>query len=61
MDKSAFHKVVNGKTIDIFKLSNSSGSYVEIINQGAKIVSINVPDKNGEMKDVVRGYDNIED
>ena len=61
MDKNAFHKVVNGKTIDIFKLSNSNGVSVEIINQGAKVVSINVPDKDGVFKDIVLGYDNIDD
>ena len=61
MDKNAFHKIVNGKTIDIFKLSNSNGVSIEIINYGAKVVSINVPDKDGIFKDIVLGYDNIDD
>ena len=61
MDKNAFHRVVNGKTIDIFKLSSGNGSYIKVINQGAKVVSINVPDKDGLINNVVLGYDNIDD
>ena len=30
-----------------------------ITNFGGRIVSIMVPDKNGEMKDVVLGFDSI--
>ena len=33
---------------------------VEIINYGATIVSIKVPDRNGNIEDVVLGFDNID-
>jgi hypothetical protein len=34
--------------------------HVEIINYGATITSLNVPDKTGNLEDVVLGFDNIE-
>jgi len=42
-------------------LTNASGMEVCLTNFGARIVSIMVPDKNGEFKDVVLGFDNIND
>ena len=46
---------------EIFKyvLTNSNGMSVAISNFGATILSINVPDKNGEFADVICGYDNL--
>lgn len=41
--------------IELYRLS-CAAAYVEIINYGARIHKICVPDKNGETKDVVLGY-----
>lgn len=51
---------LNGKEIVLFKLSNHS-AYVEILNYGATIVSIVVPDKNNQPGNVVLTYDDPED
>jgi aldose 1-epimerase len=45
-----------GKEIYRYTLRNSSGAYVQLSNLGAGIVSIVVPDKDGNMADVVLGY-----
>ena len=45
----------------LYTLKNGNGVEVCITNFGARIVSIMVPDKNGEMQDIVLGFDNIED
>lgn len=42
---------------DIFTIENASGAYVRIITLGAAVQSIAVPDKKGELTDVVLGYD----
>lgn len=42
-------------------LTNEAGMEVRITPFGARIVSILVPDKNGEMRDVVLGFDAISD
>jgi aldose 1-epimerase len=56
-----FQKTVDGKTVDFFILNNKKGMEVSIINYGAKIVSILVPDKNGEKIDVVLGKSTLDD
>jgi len=61
MKKSDFNTNINGKKIQLFTLTNSNGVKVEITNFGGKVVSIIVPDKNGVFKDVVLGYDHIDD
>ena len=45
----------------LYTLSNSSGMEVCITNYGGRIVSIIVPDRDGNMKDVVLGFDNLQD
>lgn len=54
-----FKKEVNGKQTDLYVLKNAVGMEVCVTNYGGRIVSIMTPDKNGEMKDVVLGFDNI--
>ena len=46
----------SGEDVFLYTLTNSKGAYVKLTNIGAGIVSIVVPDKNGELADVVIGY-----
>ena len=55
-----FEANVQGGKTKLFKLKNKNGIEVTITNFGGKIVSILVPDKEGQYEDVVLGYDNIE-
>jgi len=57
--ESLFGSTKEGKNVTEYKLTNSSGMTVRIINYGATITSIMVPDKDGIQGDVVLGYDNI--
>lgn len=54
-----FKDTVNGKPTALYVLKNKTGMEVCVTNYGGRIVSIMVPDKNGEMKDVVLGFDSI--
>ncbi len=45
------------KQLKTFVLSNKTNCSVKITNFGAKVMSINVPDKNGSIDDVVLSYD----
>ena len=47
--------------IGTYKLVNQNGMEVTVTNYGGRITSILVPDRNGEMKDVVLGFDKVED
>ena len=44
----------------LYTLTNSNGMEVCITNFGGRIVSILVPDNQGDMKDVVLGFDKVE-
>ena len=62
LDPNRFVKTIDGnKSTQLYTLKNVNGMEVCITNFGARIVSIMVPDKNGDMTDVVLGFDNIED
>ena len=61
LNPSHFEAVVDSvKPVKLYTLKNAAGMEVCVTNFGGRIVSIMVPDKNGEMKDVVLGFDNIE-
>ena len=59
LDRANFVSSVNGKATDLYTLTNAGGMEVCVTNFGGRIVSVMVPDRNGEMKDVVLGFDNI--
>ncbi len=50
----------NGDTAYIITLENSAGFRVQVTNYGAKLVSILVPDRNGNRDNVILGYKNLE-
>lgn len=55
-----FGSLSTGEPVTLYRLSNSSGASMEIIDYGCRIVSISVPDRNGTLDDVVMGYGDIE-
>ena len=61
LDPEAFHVERDGKWINLYTLTNKAGMEVSITNFGGRIVSVMVPDKKGEYKDVVLGFDKIQD
>lgn len=59
LDPLAFDSIVNNKEVKLYTLTNSKGMEVCITNFGGRVVSIMVPDKDGNLTDVVLGYDNL--
>lgn len=51
----------SGEVIYLFRLENETGSYVEITNYGAAIVSVVVPDRYGQSGHVVLGFPQLSD
>ena len=49
----------DGKKTALYTLTNAAGMEVCVTNFGGRIVSVMVPDRNGDMKDVVLGFDNV--
>src|SRR5260370_7894321 len=58
--RKSFGKTPDGQPVDLYVLANKSGAEVSITNYGGAVVSIKVPDRNGEFADVVLGYDTAE-
>jgi aldose 1-epimerase len=61
INEDAFKGTHKGKPTALYTLKNSSGMVVQITNFGAKIVSIYVPDSNGNFADIVLGFESIEE
>lgn len=58
---SEFQDTLEGKATNLYILKNGNGMTVTLTNYGAKIVSIYVPGKNGEMADVVLGFRSLDE
>ena len=50
----------DGEAIYKYILTNASGASAVVSNFGAAIVSVNVPDRDGKLADVVLGYGKAE-
>ena len=61
ISESAFKAVHKGKHTSLYTLKNKNGMVAQITNYGAIIVSIFVPDNQGQFADIVQGYDTIEE
>jgi aldose 1-epimerase len=58
--KQLFGKMPDGTPIDIYTLTNSHGMEARIMTYGGIVVSLKAPDKNGNLGDVVLGFDNLD-
>lgn len=56
-----FEAEVQGKKTELYVLKNKNNMEVCITNYGGRIVSVMVPDRDGVMRDVVLGFDSIQD
>jgi aldose 1-epimerase len=57
--EESFRTVYQGKQTALYSLENKNGISVRVTNYGAIIVGISTPDRNGNMADIVQGYDTI--
>ena len=61
MNAADFQKEIDGKKTDLFILKNAKGFEVAITNYGGALVAIMVPDKDGNVANVIQGHDNIDE
>jgi aldose 1-epimerase len=55
-----FGKTQDGQQVDIVTLTNSAGLRARITNYGGILVSMETPDRQGKLGDVVLGFDNLD-
>ena len=60
ISRKNFETVIDGKKVDLFTLKNSNGLVAQVTNYGGRVVSLWVPDKDGNFEDIVLGYETIE-
>ena len=58
--KGYFGRTKQGEEIMKYRITNSQGAYIEVLNYGAILQKVVVPDREGHMTDVVLGYDELE-
>ncbi len=61
LNRKDFQTTVNGKKTDLYILKNRKGYEVAVTNYGGAVEAIMVPDKDGNIANVIQGYDNIND
>jgi len=57
----SFGRTPQGEQVQLYVLTNANGVKAQIMDYGATVVSLEVPDRDGKMADVVLGYDNLRD
>ena len=60
IEQKSFGILPDGREVSQYTLNNGSGMQVEVINYGAIIKSIQVPDRNRQPGDVVLGFENLD-
>ena len=60
ISKEIFGKTETGETVYIYTITNNNGMTAKVINFGAILVSLEVPDRDGNPCDVVLGHNDLE-
>jgi aldose 1-epimerase len=58
--KEPFGNLADGTAVELYTLTNDKGFKARLMTYGATLVSLDVPDKNGQPADIVLGYDNLD-
>jgi aldose 1-epimerase len=59
MKTTVFDKLPDGREVHQYTLTNKNGLAAKIIDFGATVTSLSVPDRGGKSEDVVLGYDSV--
>ena len=59
MKAEDFQTTVDGKATDLYTITNGTLT-MQVTNFGARVVSLWMPDRNGNMAEIVLGYQNID-
>ena len=59
-NRESFGKTPDGKLVDLYILTNTSGITAKITNFGGILVSLEVPDRDGNLADITLGFDKLD-
>lgn len=60
IEESAFGKTPDGETVTKYTLTNAHGHSVGVMNWGASLLDVNVPDRDGVVANVNAAFDSLE-
>jgi aldose 1-epimerase len=61
IERRVFGEIGDERIAHLYTLTNDHGTEAKITNYGGIVVALRVPDRDGEMGDVVLGYDTLEE
>ena len=61
VDENSFKTELNGKPVELFTLKNRNGIAIQITNYGGRIINLWTPDRKGNFKDIVIGYETLDE
>ncbi len=59
--KGLFSKTADGQSVYVYELTNNKGLKAKVINYGAILTELHVPDRDGKQADIVLGYTALKD
>ena len=59
IESSSFGTTKDGSQVTAYTVTNHQGAYITVIDYGAVLQSIGMPDAEGKIIDVALGYDNV--
>ena len=59
VERSDFGVTPEDDSVDLYTLANGNGVTLEVTNYGGIITSLRVPDRDGNLEDVVLGFDSL--
>lgn len=60
INENTFAGTIDGKEVKLYTLKNTNGLVAQVTNFGGRVVSLWVPDKNGNFEDIVTGYNTLD-
>lgn len=61
VDADNFTTSINGKNVNLYTLKSKNGMTMQVTNYGGHVVSLWVPDKNGQFDDIVLGHNTLKE
>lgn len=60
VEQKPFGRIPDGREVILYTLTNANGLRARIINYGTILVSLEVPDRDGNLDDITLGFDKID-
>ncbi len=61
IEKSSYGTLPDRQAVDLYTLTNANGAKAKITNYGGIVTELWMPDRDGQMADIVLGYDKLDD